>query len=52
MATHLLRGLERLKQFYIRKIAESELMDSTDELQSLTISELENLYNKLIALNR
>ncbi|MCL6570454.1 MAG: Fur-regulated basic protein FbpA [Bacillus sp. (in: Bacteria)] len=45
MAIHLRRGLERLKQFYIKKLLESDHSDSSDhELQSLTIRELESLY--------
>ncbi|MCM3726200.1 hypothetical protein FB550_10334 [Neobacillus bataviensis] len=46
MTTHLRRGLERLKQFYIKKLAGSDMLYSSAELQSLTISELEILYKK------
>jgi hypothetical protein len=46
-ATHLLKGLERLKMFYIKKLLELDASDSSDhELQSLTIRELESLYKK------
>ncbi|PLS03260.1 Fur-regulated basic protein FbpA [Neobacillus cucumis] len=46
MTTHLRRGLERLRQFYINKLVKSDLFYSSTELQSLTISELEILYKK------
>lgn len=47
MATHLRKGLERLKQFYIKKLMESEHSGSSEsELHSLTIRELANLYKK------
>jgi hypothetical protein len=52
MTHHLRRGLERLKQFYIKKLLESEHSDSSDhELQSLTIRELESLYKKISPSN-
>jgi hypothetical protein len=47
MANHLRKGLERLRQFYIKKLLESGCPDSSDhELDSLTFSELESLYKK------
>jgi len=46
MTTHLRKGLERLRQFYIQKLTNSGFIDSTAELQTLTISELEYLYKK------
>ncbi|MEH7418248.1 hypothetical protein V7266_23560 [Neobacillus drentensis] len=52
MTTHLRRGLERLKQFYIRKLTGSDTLYSSAELQSLTISELEILYKKSIPSNK
>ena len=48
MPTHLRKGLERLRQFYIMKLLESKNSDSSvDELHSLTFSELESLYKKI-----
>ncbi|WP_420490639.1 Fur-regulated basic protein FbpA [Neobacillus drentensis] len=50
MSTHLRKGLERLRQFYIMKLLESDISDSTDlELYSLTFTELESLYNKIFS---
>jgi hypothetical protein len=47
LSTHLRKGLERLRQFYIIKLLESGSTDSShQELHSLTFSELEGLYNK------
>ncbi|MFP5112358.1 Fur-regulated basic protein FbpA [Bacillaceae bacterium C204] len=47
MATHLRKGLERLRKFYIKKLLETGATDSSvHELHSLTFSELESLYNK------
>ncbi|MCM3115958.1 hypothetical protein M3610_11705 [Neobacillus sp. MER 74] len=47
MTTRLRKGLERLRQFYLRKLLESGTTDFThQELHSLTFSELERLYNK------
>ncbi len=46
MTTHLRRGLERLRLFYINKLEKSDFNYSSAELQSLTISDLEILYKK------
>jgi hypothetical protein len=46
LAAQLRRGIERLKQFYIKKLAASGNDWTTTELHSLTIRELENLYKK------
>ncbi|WP_420490720.1 Fur-regulated basic protein FbpA [Neobacillus drentensis] len=44
------KGLERLRQFYIKKLLESGRSDSSDhELHSLTFNELESLYKKIIS---
>lgn len=54
LATHLRKGLERLKQFYIKKLMESEQQSGTSvsELHSLTIRELANLYKKIYPANK
>ncbi|WP_413303110.1 hypothetical protein AA0X95_25400 [Bacillus sp. 1P10SD] len=55
MATHLRKGLERLKQFYIKKLMESEQQSggtSASELHTLTIRELANLYKKTYPANK
>ncbi|MBT2697367.1 Fur-regulated basic protein FbpA [Bacillus sp. ISL-40] len=50
MATHLRKGLERLRQFYIMKLLDSGISDSSDhELYSLTFNELESLYKKIFS---
>jgi len=54
LATHLRKGLERLKQFYIKKLMDSEQQSGTSgsELHSLTIRELANLYKKTYPANK
>ncbi|MBM7650761.1 hypothetical protein [Neobacillus cucumis] len=52
MTTHLRRGLERLKQFYIKKLESTDLFYTPVELQSLTVSELEILYKKSMSSNK
>ena len=48
LATQLRKGLDRLKKYYIKKLTESDFIDSSVKLQSLTISELASLYKKSI----
>ncbi|WP_026573117.1 Fur-regulated basic protein FbpA [Bacillus sp. UNC438CL73TsuS30] len=47
MSTHIQKGIETLKKYYIHKLMESCLYkDSEDELYSLTLSELELILKK------
>ncbi len=43
MSTHLRRGLDQLKEFYINRLLSLELFSKT-ELTTLTVSELAYLY--------
>jgi hypothetical protein len=49
MANQLRKGVKTLKLFYINKLLNSDnLKVSYHELDTLTLSELENLYKKVI----
>ncbi|WP_251550880.1 Fur-regulated basic protein FbpA [Neobacillus muris] len=47
MSTHLRRGLDQLKEFYIRRLLSLGQFSET-ELASLTVSELDHLYKNSI----
>ncbi len=51
MSTHLRRGLDQLKEFYIKRLSRLEQFSKL-ELTSLTISELEYLYKNSIPPNK
>lgn len=46
VSKYLRTALENLKQFYIKRILETDLYENRQELHSLTISELEKIYNE------
>ncbi|WP_420491678.1 Fur-regulated basic protein FbpA [Neobacillus drentensis] len=47
LGKHLRDGIERLRNFYIKKLLESGILQSSDpKITSLTISELAGIYKK------
>ncbi|WP_354669992.1 Fur-regulated basic protein FbpA [Paenibacillus sp. BSR1-1] len=47
MGKHFRDGIEKLRNFYIKRLLESGILQSTDpKLTSLTISELKGIYKK------
>lgn len=52
MPNQLRRGIRQLKQFYINKLLKSGIYTSDDDLDSLTLSELELILKKAFPSNK